>query len=137
MASRKEGKQKIFFLHTFWRWYRCSLQSLDLVSSSIVNKRASPHRCYSFQMIPERKRVLNLNSEKNKHYKTNKPHQRLSLVWILQNTPIFWKCWCSYQINIYVNETWCTSVTHFWNKKGLFSCWGGSTTAMRPPAEQI
>ena len=43
---------------------RCSLQNHDSVSSSIVNKRVSPQRCYSFQMIPERKRVLNLNSEK-------------------------------------------------------------------------
>ena len=42
---------------------RCSLHSHDLVSSSIVKKRVSPHRC-SFQMIPERKRVVNLNSAK-------------------------------------------------------------------------
>ena len=57
----EEGKQKYsFWIHS--EDGRCSLLSHDLVSSSIVNKRVSPHRCYSFQMIPERKRVVNLNS---------------------------------------------------------------------------
>ena len=59
----KEEKHKYSFcIHS--EDGRCSLQSHDLVSSSIVNKRVSPHKCYSFQMIPERKRVVNLNSEK-------------------------------------------------------------------------
>ena len=62
VTERRPNRAEIFCIH--FEDGRCSLQNHDSVSSSIVNKSLTTQRCYSFQMIPERKRVLNLNNEK-------------------------------------------------------------------------
>ena len=58
VTERRPNRAEIFCIHL--EDGKCSLQNHDSVSSWSFTMQT----CYSFQMIPERKRVLNLNNEK-------------------------------------------------------------------------
>ena len=92
--ERKPNRAEIFCIHL--EDGKCSLQNHDSVSLWSFTMQT----CYSFQMIPERKRVLNLNNEKTNIIK--QILQKTFVVLSLQNKPTPLKMLMIYQINIYV-----------------------------------